>query len=580
MRYRAVAVASERSNAVGSVELECTPHGLFVAYVAVGAFQSGYAPGALTSGTGLTVPWTSIQEAHVEGTQVLVTFDHRLTPLNRLLLMHFVTGQALPPEELVKRRLVVRLAAVSAALSAGLILSASLLRSWPEVGAGAAILVAALAAALLVGVGFFVDRNLASQGDELGALASFALELTHYLPSVVHLPRPPEASRKFPEISELQGLLPRTTLAIVITLTAGALGVLLVARWVTTDESAVARVTHRMLAATSINQPASGLPIPLPRSAPAQSSRTTAPTAKGAAMPGGIALGSECACQRADSLLWAEAIPRLSLVVLGQRTRQGRGPEENLRKRYLELDLAVVNNSNEPIREVALLVLFFERDSSSDGKRTQVDTRPLFFEGPLVPGQAIKWSMEAEGTEFTVENPFRGPIGTDGEYAAPPSRIAELLQAKNRPVRLHAAMLLAFLGDARAREGALTLREALREDEASYLTRVLHATAEMRVCQLQVVGSGRTRSVSACIFNASSEPERELGIQIRGLDGPVSPDTPTAVPPTVVVESAFPISGELPARTGRGIRMSLQVESKSPTVYEAHADQYHLLATR
>ena len=57
-------------------------------------------------------------------------------------------------------------------------------------------------------------------------------------------------------------------------------------------------------------------------------------------------------------------------------------------------------------------------------------------------------------------------------------------------------MMLAFLGDPRAREGALELREALREDEAPYLARLLQALGELRVCQLSVAGSGAVRSLS------------------------------------------------------------------------------------
>jgi hypothetical protein len=244
----------------------------------------------------------------------------------------------------------------------------------------------------------------------------------------------------------------------------------------------------------------------------------------------------------------------------------------------LELDVAVVNNSSESFDDVALLLLFYERDPPPSEKRTQVDDRPLFFEGPLLPGQAIKWSVEAQGTEFEVEHSFRGDIGQNGEDAAPTNRIAELLQARNRAVRLHGARLLAFLRDGRAREGALALREALREDEAPYLTRVLQAIADVRVCQLQLVGEGSTRSAAACVYNASTQPQRDLGIEIRGLDGPVSTEIPTAAPPTVLVESAFPILGELPPRTGRAVRATLEVGNENPETYEAYADQYHLLA--
>jgi hypothetical protein len=585
MRYRAIAVASDRSNAVGTVELECSPHGLFVAYLGVGAFSEGYAPGALTRGTGLTVPWDSISEARVEGEQVLVAFDHRLTPLNRLLLMNFTTGRALPPEELARRRLVVRLAAVSAAFAAALIITASLLRGSPEIGAGAAIFVAVLAAAALVGLGYLVDRNLAESSDERESLSGFSIELGQYLPALIHLPRPPEPQRKLPEISDLQGLLPRTTLAIVITLTAGALGVLLVARWVTTNESAVARVTDRMLEGSpgdhrpgAAPAPPEALPPgPAPAAKPAESPHIAAATPP---RGDGAPLGAECACERADSLLWTTPIPKLSLLVLGQRVRKGRGPDERRGKNYTELDLAVVNNSSQPIGEVALLVLFFERDPPPSQKRSQVDNRPLFFEGPLLPGQAIKWSVEAEGTEFEVENPFRGDIGPNGEEAAPTNRIAELLEARNRPVRLHGAMLLAFLGDPRAKEGAMNLREALREDEAPFLGRLLQSQADLRVCQLHVAGTGGVRAVSACIQNASARPQSDIGIKLRGLDGALNLSSPVAAPPTVLAEATFRVTGDLSPRAGRSVKLAFDLADKRPDTFEAYADQYHLIANQ
>jgi len=50
MRTRAIAIPNDRSSAIGSLELECTPLGLLIVHHGVGAFQTGYAPGALTSG--------------------------------------------------------------------------------------------------------------------------------------------------------------------------------------------------------------------------------------------------------------------------------------------------------------------------------------------------------------------------------------------------------------------------------------------------------------------------------------------------------------------------------------------------
>lgn len=576
MRYRAVAVPSPDSNAVGTVELECTPHGLFVAYLGVGAFSEGYAPGALAEGTGLTAPWSQISEARVEGERVFVAFDPRFSPLNKLLLTHFASGHGLPAEELAKRRLVVRIASVGAAIVGALILGAWLVRSSAESSAGAAIGIALLVALALLAVGFFVDQSLADSGDEGAAQRNFVTELGHYLPTLMHLPRSAPPPAKLPDISELQGLLPRTTIAIVITLTAGVLGVLLVARWVTTNEGAVSRVTNRVLApapAEATLHPASttraARPEPSASSAPAALATTTT--------DGRVTLRGECRCPRPASALWAEPIPRLSVLTLSQRVRMGKNPDESRRKRYLELDIAVVNNSNKELDEVALMVLFFERDPGSSDKRSQVSNRPLFFEGPLLPGQAIKWSVEAEGTEFEIQNPIGGNIGPNGEDAAPANRVAELLSARNRPVRLHGAMLLAFLGDPRAKEGVLALREALRDDEAPYLTRLIQALSDVRVCDVRVTARGGKADVAACIHNLGKEPRRDLGVKLRGLEHAVATDSPLAEPPTVLTETIVGVPGELAADTGRSLYFPLDLEGKSPLVFEAFADRQDLL---
>jgi hypothetical protein len=572
MRYRAIAVASDRSNAVGTVELECTPHGLFVAYLGVGAFSEGYAPGALATGTGLTVPWPNVSEARVEGQQVFVALDPKLSPLNRLLLTHFASGRALPEDELAKRRLIVRLGTAAAALVAALILGAWLLRFSPETSAGAAIALSLLAAMVLLGVGFAVDQQLATGSDDGVALASFAVELGHYLPTLLRLPQQRSAPKPLPDFSELQGLLPRTTMAIVITLTAGTLGVLLVARWVATNRGDLERVTSRVLEAPREAPVAAATPPPEPvRATPAKPAE--APARSG---PSG-AIGGECRCARADSGLWTAPIPKLSVLVLSQHVRMGKNPDENKRKKYLELELAVVNNSNKDIDEVALLVLFFDRDPPPSTKRSQISNRPLFYDGPLVPGQAIKWSVEAEGTEFEIQNPLGGDIGPNGEDGAPTNRLAQLIEARNRPVRLHGAMLLAYFGDPRAREAVLGLREALREDEAPYLTRLIQALGDVRVCRLKVgSGSGEVRG-SACVFNASKESKRDMGVKVRGLEHPVAAANPTADPPTVLVETSVRVPGELPPDSGRVLDFAVDLGGKTAEEFEAYADRYDLL---
>jgi hypothetical protein len=172
-----------------------------------------------------------------------------------------------------------------------------------------------------------------------------------------------------------------------------------------------------------------------------------------------------------------------------------------------------------------------------------------------------------------------GDIGPGGDGAAPTNFIMQLLEANNRPVRLHGAMLLAYLGDPRARDAALKLREALREDEAPYLERILRAVAEVRVCDLHVTAAGVARRVAACVFNASAEPRRDLGLKLRALEGAVVHEQPVAPPPTVLGEPIWKIPGELAPHTG--VRVEAAVDATrfgaEPAAYEAASDRIDLL---
>jgi hypothetical protein len=274
-------------------------------------------------------------------------------------------------------------------------------------------------------------------------------------------------------------LLPRTTAAIVITLSAALLGALLTTRVIVLDEATTQRPTRAARPADDLAADEPVVPAPR-RRVTASAAVTTAPIAPAATAvspPSGdsVRLGESCRCPRSDSPLWQSPIPRLSVLVLSQRVRKGRGDDENKRKKYLEAELAVVNNGRTDIPELSLLVEFFERDPPPSSKRYSVSTRPLFYEGPIRPAQALKWSVEAQGVELEVHSPIPGDVGPFGDEAAPSNLFAELLSANHRPVRLHAAMMLTFLSDPRARDAILELREALREDEAPYLNRLLQA---------------------------------------------------------------------------------------------------------
>jgi hypothetical protein len=284
-----------------------------------------------------------------------------------------------------------------------------------------------------------------------------------------------------------------------------------------------------------------------------------------------------CRCRRSDSLLWQNPIPTLSVLTLSKHLRRGREEDERKDKTYLELDIGIVNNSNQALKDVALVVEFFERDPPPSNKRYSTALRPLFFEGPLGPGQAIKWDVEARGTDFEVHNALSGDVGAEGENAAPTNLLAELLHAHNRPVRMHGAMLLTFFGDPRAKDAILELREALREDEAPYLDRLLEAVSDVHVCSLKVDSAGDSRAVQACVFNASKEPQKSLGLRVRGLDAAELDENPSGAPPNVLAEATITVPGELAPDTGLRVQGDFDLGGTKPAAFEAFADRADLL---
>lgn len=579
MKVRAVAVASERSNAIGTVELECTPHGLSLVHLGVGSFSEDYAPGALTSGTRVLVPWSAVDEARIEGERLFLSFDPALSPHHRLLLGSFSAGRSAEPATIKRQRAIVRAASGAAALVFGLVgaeLASRVVGLGPALAVGAGV----MGACGVLLVGLLADRLLAFGGVPPDAVRfELERELDTYLPKLERADAPPPRKVRRVTLAELQGLLPRTTFAIVVTLTASGLAAVLVAHWTLHDEaraSALAEPRRPARAERDVEAPAEEEAAPAPRPA-ARAPAAPKPAPAAEAGPG-VSPGDPCRCVRADSLLWADPIPRLSVLFLKQRVRMGRGAphKESIRKKYLDLDIAVVNNGNTNIDEITLVVLFYDADANGK-RREQVASRPLFFEGPLLPGQAIKWSTDAEGTEVDVQAPALGSLGPEGEALAPADRFAELLEANNRPVRMHGAMMLAFLGDPRAREGILKLREALREDEAPYLDRLLAATGELRVCRLAVQNEGGGRSVRGCLFNAAAETKKDLGVKIRGLDAPVLTGMPVGAPPNLLTEHVLGVPGELPTQTGFAFSARVPAEGGSPLVWEAVADRADLL---
>lgn len=586
MRTRALAVGSDRSNAIGPLELECTPEGLVIVHLGVRSFQQGYAPGAATAGTRVVVPWASVRTAQLEADRLLLELDAAVTPHHRLLLSRFSEGDPPDPVELRRRRFLVRIGTAATLLVAATLTAITAARLSSASGAGSAILLGCLAAAVVLLVGVVADERLALLGRTSDAARmAFVSELSLRFPGLVTSAAPSRSKSgvALPEWS-FQALLPRSTAAIVITMSAALLGAVLTASWISrtpVEHPSVEGATPALRARERAQeeQPAAPAPTPALVASPATPSAAIAGPTPAASAPaptpvpstGDTALlAGTCTCRRSDSLLWRDGLPKVSMVLIERRQTVHHGHD------HLDLELGVVNNSDAPIPEVSLVVHFYEKDPAPSTKRVHTFDRPVYFEGPFAAGQAIKWHVEARGNDFEVEGLPAGTLDPSGSDTAPTTLLAELLRANHRPVRLHGAMMLAYVGDPRAREGALGLREALREDEAPYLDRLTWALHPVRTCDVQVQETGSSsRTVRACIWNGTPEPQKGLSLRVRALDRPFRHTTPVEAPPLVIAEKTWTLSGELAPSQG-GIATVLfdpsNADGVTPAAFEAHAE--------
>lgn len=570
MRVRAVAAKSPESNAIGPLELACTAQGLFVTYLGVGAYREGYAPAAVTVGTSLCVPWPAVEEVRLGRDHLFVAVDAKITPHNKLALVNFSTGEEGDEKEYKRRQLLLRTLGLVLPLTFGAALTVLLPRLVQSIDQGTALLLAgsfALAAGLLVhGFGRVWLPEPQSSGE---VLQEFVESVRKFRPVPVGGPgtvgNTTQAERF--DWNELIARLPRSTLAVFITLTAtGIAFVLTVARLSTDNDSTVVRapsspsrsLTHEVAAAPPVAPvPSSALVPSANESLPQVAANAPAPSLQDetATSP----QGAGCECKRADSVLWSNGFPKLTTLLIAQSTRQHKDHT------HLEIDLAAINNSSERIPEVNLMVQFYE-----DQGRTPNKERPLHYGSPLAPGQAVKWNIEARGTSFTVHHAKNELVSPPKTYASADD-FAALLNANHRPVRLHGAMMLAFLADPRAKGGAVKLQEALRESEQPYLERVLQTQGDSISCDWRASTEGRLRTVSACVYNQSAQPLREQVLRVRGIDRPFDHRSPVSTPPSILVEKTWSLAGEIAPKTGFVAQFEVDIDNpdgKVPAGFE------------
>lgn len=529
MRVRCSARADYRSNAVGELELECSPSGLHIALSGVSTHREGYAPGPLIHAGDVCVPWPSVYATRLGDRQLLLSVDARNLPYNRFLLAEFSERSPDEAAGVMHRR-----ALPYAFASAGLVaLSVCLAqaRALPHARAigtlGWAVLVVSLALALIAWRARRAPRPPAHV-----VLDDLCDELARYVPHHISRAAPTPAPRNFEPVAWAT-LLPRSAVAIAITLAAATLAAL------------VGAGATRPRARPS--EPASPAPDPPSAAATAVSSRA-APVA-----------ADDCTCAREQSLHWQRPLPRLRPLLLSERRRTHDGHE------HLELELALVNDGNTPARELTLSVVFFETRAGARPGHFETGERDLFFERTLAPGEAAEWHVEGRGTSFDVIPPDFGTLAADGSDAAPADAFARLANDRARAIRLHAAELLVFLDDARAGSTVSALRSSASPAELDFLDRLVQPPAPLVACQLDVVREPNGWRLGACAFNRSDQPASALNLRWLTFDAAMDPLRPGQRAPVLLREHAAHVPTPLPARGGRRLELtSLSLDGPSP----------------
>ena len=255
-----------------------------------------------------------------------------------------------------------------------------------------------------------------------------------------------------------------------------------------------------------------------------------------AAFQEGVADRKSCDCNISYSPLWHGGMGPLSVLVSMRKGSLGElwltpgktyqvsfedleaktdaenaEDDEQAGRPRIELDLALVNNAALALKTVDLVVTFARRGSG--GERRSIIERGLHWPKRLRPGEAVKWRIRARGTELRID--LHNKSATSGGSLAPADAFFKLADARMRAVRVHAAKMLAYLGDPRARPLARELSRLSALEEIAR-TQVLAALEPLRLCDVAHPPGG----LEACLFNGSGVLQRGLIVRELGVDEP------------------------------------------------------------
>jgi hypothetical protein len=533
----ALAIAAHRANAIGAIRLTLATERLEIELLHVAGFAEGFAPGAVADAACFQVPYLAVRGLVHKSRMLYLTLDPAvIAPYNRFALVRFSEEPVEVLARAYRARAEARWASYLVPAPIGVLVAllapGSVVSGWLGRGSLGLLVTLALWSLLRQIVAFrtwggpISDRHR----DAFEAELSSKLGLMPPAEGAAAPLAAPTPAGSDPEAAPAR--LGRAALAIALAAACVVGGMAFLQRYAAPGDPppAVPLLTTGMAAAVA-------------RVHPAQS---PSDAFRGLPRP-------RCACMRADSPLWKDGVPALSLLMFTGESEGATSidpvPGSRPGSMQYNFELAVVNNEARPQRDVRVTVTFARRNKK--GRRVGVVDRGLFWEGELAPGRAVKWHVKAPGTEIRVDPSVTGTLEKGGIEPASPDAFFALTSARFRAVRIHAAIMLAYLRDPRAEEAARGLGESGSPDDRPTLARIRRALEPVFACGITVSGG----VLEACVFNASSQPKS--GLSLREI--PPGPSADAAAPS--LTPRRFPIEGVIPVHEGVRLRFPIEGES-------------------
>ncbi len=537
----ALALAGRRANAVGAVRVTLMPEELEIELVRVAGFSSGFAPGGVAEPVSFRVPVTAVRGLVREGRVLYLTFDPVVvTPYNRFALAGFADDPAESLALAFQARARARWASTLLPPPLGALVAVLI----PEELVGG-VLGRASVGVLLALVLFAALRELwawrtwggprseqlrdrfeAELGERL-ALVPTSVERPRALAPALAL-RLPARRRAAPPIAPILSRVRTAESAAPAEPAARLLWPLLAAVGAAAGIVGVMAFLQRYAVPRppppAVDRLASGL---------AAAALSIRPSYREPAEP------ERCVCTRASSPLWKDGIPALGMLTFhGDEEASAELSPTVDRAGFpgFDFDLAVVNDGARPLHDVRLTLTFARR--SPAGRRVGAVDRGLFWSGVLAPGAAVKWKVKAPGSEMRVDASVTGTLEKARLDPAPADAFFRLTSSRFRAVRIHGALMLAYLRDPRAEAAARALSAQGPADEL-LLARIRRAAAPVFPCEVRRA-EGR---VEACIFNGSSRALLSVGLREVTASG-----TPAR---------SFPIPVSVPVHEGRRVEVTV-----------------------